>query len=275
MTSGSISVELLAILGKYSWEVAYRYFGFSLLAFALIWWAASRRSPGSRPMPQAVKRRQLVREFFYSLSTIVICAAIAPVVLVLGFGRNLNFYGEIGEYGWLYFFFSILLMMFVRDTLFYWEHRFMHLPKLFRHAHRIHHQSLQTTPLSGFSVHPWEGLFAAALPYALILFLIPKHPLAYLVFVYMDAAVAVLTHMGYEIFPKGFSRHWLGRWIGTPTAHQIHHTNPRRNYALYFLFWDRWMGTLDENYDKCFDIAAGTSAPQAPIAAMGQPRSAE
>lgn len=254
----------LELLANYSWQNAYRYFIFVAFAFVLLLLLRyrARKHVAQRPLPGRVKSKQLFRELFFSALMIVICGALAPIILFFGLGRDLNFYADFEEYGWVYFFCSIFLMMFVRDTLFYWEHRLMHARKLFKRAHYIHHQSLQTTPLSAFSVHPMEAIFAAALPYALILFLVPKHPLAYLLFMWIDAAVGVVTHMGYEVFPRGFSRHWLGRWIGTATAHQIHHRYPSCNYGLYFLFWDRWMDTLDKKYDHHYDIATGVLSEQ-------------
>lgn len=260
---------VFAFFFDYSWQIGSRYLGVSMLAFFGLWMLSKRRQAGSRPLPNAGKAKQLHREFMYCVSTSVICGSLAPVILIAGLGRDLNFYADVSEYGWFYFIFSILLMIFVRDTVFYWEHRLMHVPKLFKHAHYVHHQSLQTTPLSGFSMHPLEAVFAAALPYGLILFFVPKHPMAYLIFMWVDAAVGVVTHMGYEILPRGFSRHWLGRWIGTGTAHQLHHKHPRCNYGLYFLFWDRWMGTLSKEYDRRFDIAVGIEDGGKPVTPTG------
>ncbi|MBK7616905.1 MAG: hypothetical protein IPJ08_21580 [Burkholderiales bacterium] len=38
--------------------------------------------------------------------------------------------------------------------------------------------------------------------------------------------------------------HPIGRWINTSTSHATHHLRGHHNYSFYFLFWDRWMGTL-------------------------------
>jgi lathosterol oxidase len=155
-------------------------------------------------------------------------------------------------------------MMCLRDTYYYWIHRLLHSPRVFRYTHRTHHLSHRVTPLTGFSVSPIECLLLSVVPYTLILFFLPKHPTAYLFYIWFDAAAAVYTHLGYEMLPRGFSRHWLGRWIMTSTAHQGHHRNARCNHGLYFLAWDRWMGTADKDYDHQFDIAADAIAPTAP-----------
>lgn len=35
----------------------------------------------------------------------------------------------------------------------------------------------------------------------------------------------------------------------------MHHQYFTGNYGLYFLFWDRWMGTLHPDYEARFDQA--------------------
>ena len=84
----------------------------------------------------------------------------------------------------------------------------------------------------------------------LIIFTLPMHPLALIVFQTVSTAVNVYGHCGYELYPLYWSQHWLGRWINTSVAHNTHHATVRHNYGLYFLFWDRWVGTLDPDYDR-------------------------
>ncbi|NBW42885.1 MAG: hypothetical protein EBR29_03555, partial [Sphingobacteriia bacterium] len=35
-----------------------------------------------------------------------------------------------------------------------------------------------------------------------------------------------------------------GSWVNTSRHHNLHHARFQGNYGLYFLIWDRWMGTL-------------------------------
>jgi lathosterol oxidase len=37
------------------------------------------------------------------------------------------------------------------DAYFYWAHRIMHHPKLFKHFHRAHHRSITPTPWAAYS----------------------------------------------------------------------------------------------------------------------------
>ena len=63
----------------------------------------------------------------------------------------------------------------------------------------------------------------------------------------------VLGHVGFELFPSGFTKHWLGKWFNTSTHHNMHHRYGRGNYGLYFNFWDRVMGTNHKLYDATFE----------------------
>jgi lathosterol oxidase len=249
------STELFAALAYFSGLSLERYLVFVGLSFAALWWIARRPGRRSCIQPGAATGPQLKRELFLSSTAILIGGAIAPALMVLGLRQHLNFYGRIDQHGWFYFVFSIFLMIAVRDTLFYWFHRAMHHRSVFRYAHRSHHLSTNPNPWTSYSVHPIESIFDTVITFVVILFFVPKHPLAYLIFLWLDAAIAVMGHVGFEIYPRGFSRHWLGRWINTSTAHNWHHASARHNYGFYFLFWDRLMGTLDPEYDKRFDKA--------------------
>ena len=69
----------------------------------------------------------------------------------------------------------------------------------------------------------------------------------------MHLKLQQLHHLGFEIYPKGFHKHWLGKWINTSVAHNLHHKKFDGNYGLYLLFWDRIMGTLRKDYDDTFE----------------------
>jgi len=257
--------ELFAALAYFSGLSLERYLVFVALSFAALWWLARRPGWRARIQPGAASPVQLRRELFLSGTAILIGGAIAPALMLFGLRQHLWFYRNIGDYGWFYFFFSILLMMFVRDTLFYWFHRAMHHRSVFRFAHRSHHLSTNPNPWTSYSVHPVESIFDTVVTFVVILFFVPKHPLAYMIFLWLDAAVAVMGHVGIEIYPRGFSRHWLGRWINTSTAHNWHHASARHNYGFYFLFWDRLMGTLDPEYDRRYEAATVRAVLPGPV----------
>ncbi len=63
----------------------------------------------------------------------------------------------------------------------------------------------------------------------------------------------VYGHLGWELYPKGFSKHWIGKWVNTSVNHNQHHQYFTGNYGLYFLFWDRMLKTIRPDYEKRFE----------------------
>ncbi|MES2151975.1 MAG: sterol desaturase family protein [Pseudomonadota bacterium] len=210
---------------------------------AWCWW---RLRPGRRAPLQAtqVGGRQIGREMLTSVVSILIFGSILPLLFALGFGKYTRFYWQIGSRGWLYFVLSIVLMMVIQDTYFYWSHRLMHSRLLFRWFHRTHHRSVTPNPWTTYSVAPLEAVVDSGAS-ILILMLLPVTGLALIIFSWINTVYAVYGHLGYELLPRR-----MGRWINTSTAHNVHHRKGRYNYGWYFLFWDRMMGTLDPGHDE-------------------------
>ena len=51
----------------------------------------------------------------------------------------------------------ILVLYAYGDTHFYWFHRMLHLPWLYKNVHKYHHESYNPDPFSGLSMHPIES----------------------------------------------------------------------------------------------------------------------
>ena len=86
---------------------------------------------------------------------------------------------------------------------------------------------------------------------------VPYHPLAIALFLLLMMIYNVYGHLGYELYPKGFSQSKVGRWINTSVNHNQHHEHFKGNYGLYFLWWDRWMGTMRMDYEERFEEVKG------------------
>jgi sterol desaturase/sphingolipid hydroxylase (fatty acid hydroxylase superfamily) len=183
--------ELLGAFAYFSALTLERYLVFVGLSFGLLWWLARRPGWRERLQPGRPDAKQLRREIVLSGTAVLIGGAIAPLIMLLGWRPHLAFYPNVADWGWAYFFFSIVLMVLVRDTLFYWFHRAMHHRRLFRYAHRSHHLSSNPNPWTSYAVHPVESIFDTVITFLVILFFVPKHPVAYQIFLWLDAAIAV------------------------------------------------------------------------------------
>lgn len=197
------------------------------------------------------KKKQLISEVLYSVQTTVIFSTLFLLVVVV-FRPYTNLYANIDQYGIFYYLFTIPVMFLMHDTYFYWMHRIIHHPKLFRHIHFVHHQSTNPTPLAAYSFHFTESILEGLI-IPIIAFTLPVHPSAFIFFLFGQFVINVYGHLGFELFPAGFQKTWIGKWINTSVAHNQHHKHFKGNYGLYFLFWDRWMGTLRPDYDEVFD----------------------
>ena len=137
---------------------------------------------------------------------------------------------------------SLFLYLFAHDTWFYWTHRWMHRPSLFRIAHGVHHASRPPTAWAAMSFHPIEAL-TGAIVIPLLVFAIPVHVGVLLAVLTIMTVMGVTNHMGWEMFPRAFVHSRLGQWMITASHHQRHHDEYLCNYGLYFRFWDRLCGT--------------------------------
>ena len=133
---------------------------------------------------------------------------------------------------------SILAYLFLHDTWFYFTHRLMHRPTLFRLAHAVHHRSRPPTAWAAMSFHPYEALSGAILLPALA-WLLPIHVGALGIVLLIASIMGTTNHMGWEFLPPRLADSGLI----SAAHHELHHRDYRCNYGLYFRFWDRLLGT--------------------------------
>lgn len=207
-----------------------------------------------RPGLYAGLDRQIRREIGWSLASAAIYGV--PAGLVAWGWRNLGWtriYTELADWPLWYLPVSVLLYLVAHDAWFYWTHRLMHRPALFRVAHGVHHASRPPTAWAAMSFHPVEALTGAVV-IPLLVFLVPIHVAALGMVLAIMTLMGVTNHMGWELFPRFVHRGPLGAWLITASHHQRHHQLYACNYGLYFRLWDRLCGT---------DKGLGEFAPRA------------
>lgn len=227
-------------------------FAWLTLHVALTRWVAHRRI--SAKVPTA---RQMSREVLYSLRSLVVYGLVGGLLVFAVRSRWTLIYFRIEAYGWTWFCVSVGLCMLIHDTYFYWTHRLMHHPKLFRLFHHTHHLSTNPSPWAAYSFSPLEAVVQAGIA-PLLAFVLPLHPLALSVFLLLQISYNVLGHCGFELYPTWFVRSWCGRIMNTTTHHSQHHETNHCNYGLYFNFWDHLLGTNHGQYVERFeDVCKG------------------
>lgn len=216
-------------------------------------------------------RQQVVREILHSLRSLAIFGLVAVAIVVAAIEGWTRIYVDDPRYGWKWFVASIALMIFIHDAYFYWTHRLMHHPRLFRRMHHTHHLSTSPTPWAAYAFSPSEAFVQAGIG-PLILFTIPAHPAAFGLFMVWQIAFNVLGHCGHELFPRWFLKSPAGVVLNTTTHHDLHHEKFRANFGLYFNWWDRLMGTNHPEYEARFDRVHGDARPEIAANPDGSPQ---
>jgi sterol desaturase/sphingolipid hydroxylase (fatty acid hydroxylase superfamily) len=230
-----------------------RYFMVAGLFFILFYFLLHKKIRHKKIQLRQPGNKDYLREIAYSMVTIAIFATVPLTMLhVPEIARTTTFYKDIETHGTLYFILGFPILFLLHDTYFYWMHRLMHHRKLFHTVHLVHHKSVNPSPWAAYAFHPLEAIAEAGI-FIIFLYTIPIHPMHLAVFFFFMIVYNVYGHLGYELYPKGFNRHWIGKWINTSVNHNQHHQYFRGNYGLYFTFWDRIMGTLRKDYDKRFE----------------------
>ncbi len=146
---------------------------------------------------------------------------------------------------WFVLFFAILPIW--TSFHFYWVHRLLHWPPLYRLAHSLHHRNVSVGPWSGISMHPVEHLVFFS--NFLIHLIVPSHPLHVMFHGYIQATHPVFSHSGFEkLYVKDKTRMNMGVFY-----HQLHHRYFECNYGTVDIPWDRWFGSSHDGSARATD----------------------
>lgn len=153
--------------------------------------------------------RQMRREIGWSLLSAAIYGMPAGIVAWGWQAREwTKIYTDVDARPLWYLPVSVGLFLFLHDSWFYWTHRWMHSPRLFKAAHAVHHESRPPTAWAAMSFHPVEAITGAIVIPALVWF-IPIHIAGLGIVLSIMTIMGVSNHMGWEMFPR---RVVHGRW---------------------------------------------------------------
>jgi len=207
-------------------------------------------------------RADLRRELIAALRTIMVYTVLSvPMVWAFRNGWLRQYHGGVSALGFALYLGGIVV---AHDAWFYWTHRAMHLPLLYRSFHRFHHLTITPTAWTAYSF---------AIPEAATMFLFMPVYLAIVptpgpaVFAFLAIMILrnAMGHAGLELHPRGWASHPLLKWISTTTHHDMHHgTSYNHNYGFYFTWWDKLMGTEHPDYVATFDRVTGHQVESMP-----------
>ena len=206
------------------------------------------------------KKNQFKIEVRWSMVTALLFSIAGAIIFVLWQKGFTKVYTNAHRYGWWYLPISLLIFMLFHETYYYWLHRWMHKPSIFKIVHKVHHDSNITSPFTAFSFHPLEGLLQAIfLP--IMLMILPMHYYIIVIQLTIMTLSSVINHLDIEIYPGNFNKNFFGRWIIGATHHSLHHKQFKYNYGLYFTFWDKIKKTESPLFKTVFEsITSGIKA---------------
>lgn len=152
-------------------------------------------------------------------------------------------YVDINHYPLIYIPISLLLLMIVHDFYFYWTHVYMHSSHGKWIKHSEHHQFVNPTPWSAFSVSLIEGCVQMFFHF-IVIFIIPLHPLTIGLYFITSFVSNAIGHSGHRIGKDETN------FFSNSTNHYLHHRHGRCHYGLYFVWWDKLMKTEHKNVKK-------------------------
>ncbi|MBX2837783.1 MAG: sterol desaturase family protein [Gammaproteobacteria bacterium] len=225
-----------------------------------------------KPLPALLRNKQIIREIRNSTLSIIVfvfCFSVTNQLMEVFYGGSIfKIYADVAEYGWAYLVFSVVLWTIGLDTYFYWTHRFMHLPRFYKFFHRTHHRSHNPTPFTAYSFAPPEAVLVYI--FVPVFFaIVPMHDTAFISAMLIQIVRNAMAHCGYELFPRGWAQHPVLGIFATVTHHDLHHEKSNGNYAFYFTFWDRVMGTEHPEYIERFERATQDNGKSGIGAATG------
>lgn len=212
--------------------------------------------------PDTPPWRQHVIELLCSVRSVAVFSTISLLTFAMEeagwlWGPTLR---ENGGLAWIVA--SFILTVVAHDAYFYWVHRIIHHPRLFRTFHRRHHRSHNPTPFTAYSFDLGEAALMALFTVLWVL-MVPVAWPAFGLFMLHQIARNVIGHCGYELFPAAKDGKPLFDWMTTVTHHDMHHAYAGYNYGLYFTWWDRWMGTEHPQYHAHFAAVTSRGARRA------------
>lgn len=179
---------------------------------------------GKAPAPE-LSRRAVVEVLRGHLLSLPITAFVLyPAWAAMG-GRSGTPLPDVFEVAW-----QLAACVLVQDTIFYWSHRALHVPRLYKKIHGKHHTFRHVRGHASEYAHPVE-LLANLVAFMLPAIVLGTHLLTFGLWVVIRVFETVDAHSGYA-----FTR--------LESRHAFHHLYAAKGcLGSFFGIWDRIMGT--------------------------------
>jgi sterol desaturase/sphingolipid hydroxylase (fatty acid hydroxylase superfamily) len=178
------------------------YLFFSVPAFLLFWVLFKKKYYRLRIQKlQKIHWPDVWHDVQLSLYTLAVFAIMRTCTTQLSDNGVSYIYTNTKQYGYLWLVVSFIAVLIIDDAFYYWSHRLMHHPKLYKFLHKAHHNSTNPTPLCSFALHPFEAVIDNALR-IIIPLLLPMHLYVFILWQLASMLNNILGHLGHEAYPR-------------------------------------------------------------------------
>lgn len=141
---------------------------------------------------------------------------------------------------WIWFGLLVLLVPAIHAFHFYWGHRLLHVPVLYRAVHGVHHRNVEVGPWSGLAMHPAEHVIYFST--IVVQWLLALHPINALFQLQVAIFYAAMAHTGFEKIMFG-KRMPIDN---NSYFHYLHHQYFECNYGGGLVPFDWLFGTAHD-----------------------------
>lgn len=218
----------------------------TFLAFALPWtWVAWRNPESLRGYRIQGREIPVARWWWPSLQALAVNGAVGMAGVCLAWPLLSLSALHVGPLPpWYVVLTQLALFVVVDDFLYYWMHRALHTPWLYRHVHAVHHRVTTPCAITGNYMHAAEFLATSTLV-LLGPALLGAHVLTLWVWVAFRQLEAADGHSGYDV---PWNPALLVPFYKGPAYHDFHHRRFFGNYAGFFRYLDRLFGGYAKGY---------------------------
>ena len=223
-----------------------------MLVYLLVWKKFKQSLRHWRiQLKERVDAPQIKRELKNALFTLAVGAFFSSIVIYLSTQGYTKIYLNFSDHHPFFGIFGFFILLVIDDTWFYWCHRLLHHPKIFKYVHLEHHKSVDVNPFTSLSFHFLEPFILSLWIFPVAFFLPTYAPVLGLVQVW-GLLDNMKSHLGYEFYPSWWNRSWL-RFLTSSTHHNMHHSKFNGNYGVHFRLWDKLLGTEFKEYEAVYD----------------------
>ena len=209
---------------------------FNAFLVLLFQWLALVKMPEARIRPPKANKVTLKEKILNVTGNSIL--AIVVLFSALYFGGDFMTH-ENKDLGFMTLFGEVIVSLLIYDFMYYWAHRWMHIPKFMKAVHGKHHYIRHPTAFESVYVHPIEGLTGMGLMLLAVLMVGGVSQQSFVAIFFIYSVANILVHGNVRLEGRIFKlvNYWAIR-------HDIHHgVSLNKNYASIFPFYDQFFDT--------------------------------